>query len=419
LGYDSSHGFVRFYNNIDDRREAPADDSHTLADAVLLAEQGRFQAMRQKIWSNLPAFAPQAAAVDSLSIANVRGWRLREPSSGRRYTVLRLETRGGLVGYGEGAPATAAEIREARTAAVGRRPNETEFIRHRLAAAPAMEAAVNCAFLDLLGKRTKTPVYQFLGGPTRFKARVLAHLQGQTEDALLAELQQAVQQGFKAFTVPVPARDSLWRMQAYVDAVRARVARMRSAAGPDMDFVLDAAGALTPGDAALLATALERDHLMWFDEPTTVLTNDALARVADESVMPIGLGRAVTDIATFQNLLRWGSIDLLRPSLGLNSISKIRRMAAIAETHYVAVAPYHDGGPIATAAGIHLAASLPNFFIQQIPFPAGEQDRAMRAELTSGSQETAKDGFAPLPNRPGFGLEVDERALDRYSEERV
>jgi galactonate dehydratase len=375
--------------------------------------------MRQKIWSNLPAFAPQAAAMDGLSIANVRGWRLREPSSGRRYTVLRLETRGGLVGYGEGAPATSAEILEARAAAVGRRPNETEFIRHRLAATPAMEAAVNCAFLDLLGKRTKTPVYQFLGGPTRFKARVLAHLEGQTEDALLASLQPAVQRGFKAFTVPVPVRDSLWRMQAYVDSVRARVARVRSVAGADMDFVLDAAGTLTPGDAALLATALEKDHLMWFDEPAAVLTNDALARIAEESVMPIGLGRSVTDIATFQNLLRWGSIDLLRPSLGLNSISKIKRMAAIAETHYVAVAPYHDGGPIATAAGIHLAASLPNSFIQQIPFPAAERDRAMRAELTSGNQETAKDGFAPLPNRPGFGVEVDERALDRYSEERV
>ena len=375
--------------------------------------------MRQKIWSNLPAFAPQAASTDSLSIANVRGWRLREPSSGRRYTVLRLETRGGLVGYGEGGPATAAEIAEAKAASVGRRPNETEFIRHRLAATPAMEAAVNCAFLDLLGKRTKIPVYQFLGGPTRFKARVLAHLQGQTDEALLAPIQQAVKQGFRAFTVPIPARDSLWRMQAYVDAVRARLARVRSVAGADMDFVLDAAGALTPGDAALLATAIEKDHLMWFDEPAAVLTNDALARVAEESVMPIGLGRSVTDIATFQNLLRWGSVDLLRPSLGLNSISKIRRMAAIAETHYVAVAPYHDGGPIATAAGIHLAASLPNFFIQQIPFPVAEQDRAMRAELTSGNQETAKDGFAPLLNRPGFGIDVDERALDRYSEERL
>lgn len=375
--------------------------------------------MRPKIWSNLPAFAPQPAQTDRPAIANLRGWRLREPSSGRRYTVLRLETTAGLVGYGEGGPATAADIMEARTAAVGRRANETEYIRHRLAPWPAMEAAVNAAFFDLLGKSTKTPVYQFLGGPTRFKVRVLASLEGQTEDALAAPLGRALQQGYKAFAVPIPGRDSLWRMQSYVDAVLARIDRMRKLAGPDLDFVLDAGGTLTPGDAAFLATALERNHLMWFDEPTTVLTADGLARIADESVMPLGLGRSVTEIATFQNLLRWGSIDLLRPSLGLISISKIRRMAAIAETHYVAVAPYHDGGPVATAAAMHLAAGLPNFVVQQIPFPSDERDRAMRAELTPGSPEMAKDGFAPLVNKPGFGIEVDERALDRYSEEKV
>lgn len=375
--------------------------------------------MRRKIWSNLPAFAPQPGATNSLSIEKVRGWRLREPASGRRYTVVRLQTRGGLVGYGEGGPATAVEIGEAKAAVVGRRPNETEFIRHRLGATPTMEAAVNCAFLDLLGKSTKVPVYQFLGGPTRFKARVLAHLEGETEDALASSLQRAVQQGFKAFTVPIPSHDSMWRMQQYVELVRARIGRMRSLAGEDLDFVLDGGGTLTPGDAAFLATAMEKDHLMWFDEPTTVLTSDALARIADESVMPIGLGRGVTDIATFQNLLRWGSVDLLRPNLAFNSITKIKRMAAIAETHYVAVAPYHDGGPIATAAGIHLAASLPNFFVQQIPFPTSERDAAMRAELLSGNRETAKEGFAPLLNRPGFGLDVDERALDRYSEETV
>jgi galactonate dehydratase len=131
------------------------------------------------------------------------------------------------------------------------------------------------------------------------------------------------------------------------------------------------------------------------------------------------LGRSLLEIGDFQNLLRWGSADLLRPNLALNSIAKIRRMAAIAETHYVAVALYHDGGPIATAAGIHLAASLPNFFIQQIPFSSSERDATMRTELAGRNLETAKDGFAPLVNKPGFGLEINEQALDRYSEEKA
>lgn len=108
---------------------------------------------------------------------------------------------------------------------------------------------------------------------------------------------------------------------------------------------------------------------------------------------------------------------MVRPSLALNSLHKIRRIAAIAETHYVAVAPYHDGGPIATALGIHLGAGLPNFYVQETPFPPSVRDRAMRAEILGGTVEGAREGFAALVNRPGLGIRVDEGALARYSEE--
>jgi galactonate dehydratase len=202
-----------------------------------------------------------------------------------------------------------------------------------------------------------------------------------------------------------------------VNAVRARIADARQMAGIGIEIVLDGAGTLTPGDTAFVAKALEPEHIMWLDEPTPVLTNDALAKIADESVVPLGLGRGIHDIAAFQNLLRHNVIDLLRPGLGINSLHKIRRMAAIAETHYVAVAPYHDGGPIGTLAGLHFNAALANSFIQQVPFPASERDAAVRAEITGGPHETATDGFAALINRPGLGVEISDAALGTYSEE--
>ena len=90
-------------------------------------------------------------------------------------------------------------------------------------------------------------------------------------------------------------------------------------------------------------------------------------------------------------------------------------MAAIAESYYVAVAPYHNGGPVASAAAFQLAASLPNFFIQQIPLPQAEQDRKMRLAI-AGNVEVVKDGFAVLPSGPGLGISVDEKALDEYKE---
>jgi galactonate dehydratase len=82
----------------------------------------------------------------------------------------------------------------------------------------------------------------------------------------------------------------------------------------------------------------------------------------------------------------------------------------------VAVAPYHDGGPVATAAALQLAASLPNFFIQQIPFPQAEQDRRMRADLAGASLEVPRDGFLNLPTGPGLGITVNEQTLEKYKE---
>jgi galactonate dehydratase len=103
-----------------------------------------------------------------------------------------------------------------------------------------------------------------------------------------------------------------------------------------------------------------------------------------------------------------------RPDILHFGITGSRRIAALAETYYVAVAPRHEGGPIATAAALHLAASLPNFFIQHIPLPAAAEDRAMRAQIAGGDLERVKDGFASLPNGPGLGVTVNEAVLEKY-----
>jgi galactonate dehydratase len=133
-------------------------------------------------------------------------------------------------------------------------------------------------------------------------------------------------------------------------------------------------------------------------------------------VTPIGFGRDITEASLFQDLLREGAVDILRPDLQRSGIPVIRRIAAMAETYYTAVAPNHHGGPVGTAVAIQLAASLPNFFIQHVPFPAAEQDRRMRAELVSAEIETVRDGFLGLPTAAGLGIQVNEAALEKYKD---
>ncbi len=363
-------------------------------------------------------FAPPPAD-HPLNIVDFRAWRLKEPASNRRYTVVRVKSQSGTTGYGEGGPALAAEITAGRTATLGRRATESEFIRAALHHLPALEAAVNNAMLDLVSRAKNLPIYQYLGGPVRFKARILAHLEGRTAAESAPSLDRAQRQGFQAFTTAAPQRDAMIPLRAYADLVRKHIADMQALAGPSAEWVVDGAGAMTPGDAATVANALERLHPIWFDEPTSVLTPDALSKIVDESVMPIGLGRSITEIAGFQSLLASGSVNIIRPDLARNSLARIKRIAAIAETHYVAIAPFYNGGPIGAMAGIHLNAALIHAYAQQIPVPAADRDAAMRAEITSGLRETGDKGFFALINRPGLGVEVNESALAAYSEERI
>jgi galactonate dehydratase len=350
-----------------------------------------------------------------LEMAALDAFPLREPVSRRTYTCLRLLTRSGATGYGECSQISPADLTALRAVIPGREASSFESIRRSLTVSLPALAALDMAMLDLLGKHTHAPVWQVLGGPTRHQVRALALIEGDSDDDVVAAVGRARGVGHKAFMIPVPQSTARNHSATLVAATQRRLDRVRSTAGEGSNFVLDAAGRLTPGDASSLASAFERMHLLWFDEPCQLSNLTAAYRIASENVTPVGFGRFTGEAGVFQDLLRADAIDVLRPDISRHGISQARRISALAETYYVAIAPFHDGGPIATAAALHLAASLPNFFIQQVPCPA-EEDRRMRARLAGESLELVKDGFLQLPRGPGLGITVNEAALNQSRE---
>jgi galactonate dehydratase len=358
-------------------------------------------------------------ARDDLEITAVKAWTLREPVSKRAYSVVKVQTRSGPDGYGECVPLSAAEIDGARKLVIGRSATTFEVVAPALSNCATARAALNVAMLDIVGKVAKAPIFQVLGGPTRHKARALVAIAGDSDATLTRSMQWGLAAGFRAFSVPAPQAANPNQGQAYVLATKKRLEALRAAAGADADFVLDGGNRLTLGDAQMVSAAIEQFHVLWFNEPCPLTNLGALKKLVGENVTPIGLGRDVRECSVIQDLLREDAVDIIRPDIGRNGISQIRRMAALAETYYVAVGPTHDGGPIATAAALHLAAALPNFFIQQIPLPEAEEDQRMRRELTTAPVETVKDGFAELSVGNGLGITVNEQALDKYAESQL
>ena len=356
-----------------------------------------------------------------MKISRVTPRAIAEPG-GRRYLVVRVDTDEGVAGYAETEarpePRVAVDqLRRELQRLVGMDPAHAVRVDEDLRRARASlrsRAVANVACLDILGKAARAPVYEILGGPTRHKVRAMAAVAGGSDAELRESVLAARGRGHRAFSIPLTTPSGMERGRSFYTGVRATLDSLRDAAGEGCDFVLDCGGRPSPGEALSIADRLEGFHLLWMDEPCGELSATAQASISRGSVTPVGYGRGFTDNARFQDLLREDGVDVLRPALATHGLTSIRKAAALAETYYVAVAPFHCGGPIGTAAGIQVCAALPNSFVQETPFCTNRADRQARAAISGWDEEPA-DGFFPLSGKPGLGLEVDEGALDSYT----
>ena len=129
--------------------------------------------------------AAAARDAEGLSITGLHATRVREPVSRRSYTVVRVETRSGLTGFGECRAVADPELERARAIVFGKTATAYEVVRRALADLGTVEAAIVMAMLDIVGQHAKAPVYQLLGGPTRHKIRALTTLEGDSDRDLV------------------------------------------------------------------------------------------------------------------------------------------------------------------------------------------------------------------------------------------
>ena len=256
-----------------------------------------------------PGFAPQAAVATSgpadHSVAEMRWFPVREPVSGNRYTVLRVKTRSGLIGWGECASAPQRDAKDLEKEWIGRPATLYAAIDR----SSLLAGALDMALLDILGKACRTPVYRVLGGPTRHKVRAFT-------GSNVA--------GFSAAGIVAPKPASRNQGKAYENQVQALLKELPE----DRDFVLSAHGSLTPGDAASVARAIESSHPLWFDEPCPASNLESVRKISGETVTPLGFGRGVRDPGVFLALLREGLVDVV------GRISRSGELQARAKSRY-------------------------------------------------------------------------------------
>ncbi len=182
-----------------------------------------------------------------------------------------------------------------------------------------------------------------------------------------------------------------------------RFAELRRAAGDDVDIAIDFHGAISPATAKLLIKALEPHQPMFVEEPCQAQNHDVMAELARGTHLPIATGERVFTKWGFREVLEKRAATILQPDLcHAGGITEVRLIAGMAEAYYAAIAPHNPLGPISLAAGVQIAASIPNFLCQE---QVSLGDGYLKAPFT------LRQGFLDLPTGPGLGIELDENAL--------
>ncbi len=331
-----------------------------------------------------------------------------------RWIFLKIHTNVGVYGLGEPllegrALTIQTAIKEIEPYLIGKDPRNVvhhwqAIYRHAFyRGGPILTSAlsgIDQALWDIKGKLLNVPVYELLGGPTRDRVRVY----GRASTAEQMKQQKAA--GFTVIKTGVAkkAHANIVENPRFIKYAIDNFASLRDAGGDDMDIGIDFHGSISPQTAKILIKELEVYQPMFVEEPCQCQNVDTMVDIARGTHIPIATGERIFTKWGFREILEKGAASIIQPDLcHAGGITEGRNIAGMAEAYYVPIAPHNPMGPISLAVGLQLAASIPNFLVQeQVSLGEGYLKNPFKLQ---------KDGTVLVPKGPGLGIELDEALM--------
>jgi galactonate dehydratase len=273
---------------------------------------------------------------------------------------------------------------------------------------------IEMACWDIMGKSLGLPCYRLMGGAVR--DRIKAYANGwytveRTPQMFHEAALAVVERGYLALKLdPFGAGRYELTLDEQARAVDL-VAAVRDALGPERDIMLEMHGRFNPATAILMANKLEKFRLAWVEEPVPPENLAELKRVAERVSSPIACGERLHTMNEFRPLFDLYAVDIVQPDIShFGGLTLTRRLAAWADVYNVLFAPHNVGGPVSTAAALHVAACTPNFMIQE---HFNDFADSWVKQAAPGVPEVV-DGYFSLPTAPGLGVELNEALFSEH-----
>lgn len=366
----------------------------------------------------------------------------------RNWVLLRLLTDEGLVGLGEWAPGVGPDRLEAlRHMLIGQDPLAINRLHYPsqpeqgLWSLGGLGAGVEIALWDLMGKKLGAPLWQLLGGKLRDKVRIYcdAHagdfwtaedyarrwrevrasgrLDAIYEPEAYARAARALAaEGFTAIKFDVDVANP-WKRDPYDRSISrgehrhliACIEAAREAAGPDVDMAVDLHGSFNLADALRICKDVEHLDLLWLEDPIRWEWGnvDALRKLCMQTETPICTGEIFYGAKAHRELIEKEACDMLEPDIPRSGGPiEIRRIAELAEMHYMSIAPHNMTSALTAIAAAHICCAIPNFLALEYHshnIPLWGKMLDLKAPI--------QGGYIALPDGPGLGVELDEREI--------
>ncbi len=362
--------------------------------------------------------------------------------SDRPHVFVKLETDAGVVGWGEAtlegkAGAAIQAVHDLEYAILGQDPMQVEhhwqsmYVHAFYRSGPVLGSAISGidqALWDIRGKVLGKPVYELLGGPVDERGvRGYYHLmQGPAaerlpRDAPLRERlvlirELAEQHGVTAFKTGVPGYyewlDTRARIQEAIDYLRT----VREVMGDDIDIGVDFHAKTSPTVAVAICKQIEDLNLMFVEEPCPPENVKAMKRISSRTTVPIATGERLITHYGCREVIEQKVVDIIQTDVNhVGGVSALWKIGAMAEASGVLMAPHACEGPVGAIASVHVDAAMPNFLVQEIcsGVEPGEKEK-MWEEWLGFPAMRMTNGYYPLSDKPGLGIELRESDLAKF-----
>jgi len=353
----------------------------------------------------------------------------------RNWVFVRVETdQPGLYGWGEATlewktRAVVGAVQDLEPLLLGHDPRDIEnnvriLIKHsfwRLGViGNTAISGIEMALWDIWGKELNVPVWRLLGGKTRDKVKIYTHLgfgdmtsvyESMDRKSVAERALEVIAKGYRALKVVFIPYTHYTASPKELDHVGGMMQALREAVGNDVEIMIDFHGRCASTSVALqYIHALAPYRPLFVEEPIQPGDSLGMKQIMDKSPVPIATGERLVDRREFDDLFRLRAINIAQPDLcHVGGFSEARKIAAMAETAGVGIAPHNPLGPLAGVAALHFDIATPNFVIQE------EMSGAVPwYHDVVHSPIKAKDGHWLIPDRPGLGVEVSEATVAKH-----